>query len=310
MSLQSLATNIDSWICNRAWKLACHNPMPSAQDIQILDLPDARIRALVTGRGPDVVMVPDPPNTIEHHAELIEHFQHNYRVVCFELPGFGLSYPKRSMAWTLAGQAAVFEQVFAALDISGALLAISCLGAYVGVEFALRYRHRIGTLALIQAVEIPQAIAWSRKADVGGLIATPIIGQIFTRLLQKQIIRQWYKSALGPEQNNARCRLYTDLALDAARHGSCFSLASAYQILQTEPVINWRLLSQPTLLVHGVLDPSHTETQWETLARAVSNCRYVRFDNSAHFPNLEEPGRFVRLIRDWHTDRASSEGGS
>lgn len=203
------------------------------------------------------------------------------------------------MPYTLDRLAGVFEQVSDKLDIANAVLAVSCLGAYAGVAFALRYPHRVDKLVLIQVAEIGQAIAWSRKADVAGLIATPFIGQALAQMLQIQVVRHWYRSALNLDPSHPRCRQYTGLALDAVRHGSCFCLASAYQMLQANPTIEWQRLSQPALLVYGVRDPTHVDTEWDALPSQLPGCRSIAFENSAHFPNLEEPDRFSALIEDW-----------
>jgi len=298
--MQGVAANIDRWFCERARHRALRRPMPPTPFIRVLDLPDAWIRTLVVGRGPDFVMVPDPPNTIEHHALLIYDLQRTHRVICFEFPGFGFSYPKRSMANTLEGQVAVFNQVFSALDITEAVLAVSCLGAYVGVQFALRHPRQVARLALIQVTDIGQAIAWSRRADIAGVISAPVIGQVLCQSLQPLIIRQWYRSALGAGHDPARYRHYTGLALDSVRRGSCFCLASAYQMLQGLRVgIDWRELTRPTLLIRGARDPTHSATCWEQLPALIPNCQQEVFEGSAHFPNLEEPDRFIALMRDW-----------
>jgi pimeloyl-ACP methyl ester carboxylesterase len=298
--MPDVAASVDHWFFERGRRRALRRPMPAAPSVRVLDLPDAWVRALVVGSGPTVVMVPDPPNTIEHHAALVERLRRTHRVVCFEIPGFGLSFPKRSMAATVRGQVAVFEQVFAALEVTGAVLAVSCLGAYVAAQFALDCPRLVDRLVLIQVPDVAQAVAWSRKADVAGLIATPVVGQVLCQCLQPLIIRQWYRSAMRPGRDPAQVRHYTGVALDVARHGGGFCLASAYQTLQNwRDGPDWRGLSRPTLLVHGARDPTHAATRWERLPALIGDCHQAVFADSGHFPNLEEPDRFVALLRDW-----------
>jgi pimeloyl-ACP methyl ester carboxylesterase len=299
MFLRRLGNRVDRYFCDRARERGKRRSIASAADIRVLDLPSAWIRVLEVGSGPDFVMLPDPPNTIEHHAALIERLRHSHRVICFEFPGFGRSYPKPSMPFTLDGLATVFREVFHALKATDAVLAISCLAAYAGINFAVGHPGLVRKLALIQAPAIGEAVAWSRKADIAGLIATPIIGQVLTQCLQPKVIGHWYQSALGVDAEHPRCRHYVELALDAVRQGSCFCLASAYQMLQAGPTIDWERLRQPALLVFGARDPTHGATRWDLMQTLLPGCRLERFADSTHFPNLEEPDRFAALMRQW-----------
>ncbi len=55
-------------------------------------------------RGGDkslLIMTPDGSNAVEHHAGLIHPLRSNFRVVCFDMPGFGFSRPRRTYDHTL-----------------------------------------------------------------------------------------------------------------------------------------------------------------------------------------------------------------
>src|SRR4051812_25416393 len=67
----------------------------AARGIQRIELEHVSLRLRITGDGPrTIVIVPDPPNTIEHYDELIDLLRGDARVICFEVPGFGLSFPR------------------------------------------------------------------------------------------------------------------------------------------------------------------------------------------------------------------------
>ena len=60
------------------------------------------IRVLDSGSGkPCIVFVPDGPNVIEHYERLSELLAPDYRVVCFDMPGFGFSLPSSSYTHSL-----------------------------------------------------------------------------------------------------------------------------------------------------------------------------------------------------------------
>jgi len=42
---------------------------------------------------PVIINVPDGPNVIEHQLALLQGLSKRFRVICFEYPGLGFSYP-------------------------------------------------------------------------------------------------------------------------------------------------------------------------------------------------------------------------
>jgi pimeloyl-ACP methyl ester carboxylesterase len=297
MDIYRAASRLDLRLCQRA--KSRYSRRKHLLNIDHVRLKNCDIRVHIAGRGPTLVMLPDPPNTIEHHQQLIAELEHGFRVVCFEFPGFGFSYPKPGMQYTLAGLTQVFHELFTVLDITNASMAISCLGAYVGINYAIQYPAEIRSLILIQVADLQQAIRWSYKADVFGLIRMPFLGQLLTQSAQMQIARQWYQSALGLPSTDITCRNYTGISLESIDSGTCFCLASAYQMLQNRTEIDWDMLKQPVLIVWGAKDKTHSETEPRAITSLISDNTFVQFDNSAHFPNLEEVERFSKLAREW-----------
>lgn len=73
-----------------------------ASNITMIDTDYGKIRVKDTkGNKPVIISVPDGPNIIEHHEELIAKLAVNYRVICFELPGLGFSYPSLAYDYSL-----------------------------------------------------------------------------------------------------------------------------------------------------------------------------------------------------------------
>ena len=48
---------------------------------------------------------------------LVDHLAHNYRVVCFDRPGFGYSDRPRTRIWTPTTQASLFAKAFGQLGV-------------------------------------------------------------------------------------------------------------------------------------------------------------------------------------------------
>src|SRR5688572_18885538 len=85
---------------------------------RVVDTGAGRIRVRDTGgKGPVVLMAPDGPNVIEHHAEVIGLLAPHARVACFDLPGFGFSAPPARYAHTLEQGAGAIVALMDALGI-------------------------------------------------------------------------------------------------------------------------------------------------------------------------------------------------
>ncbi|MCI0520211.1 MAG: alpha/beta hydrolase [Chloroflexi bacterium] len=73
--------------------------------------------------------------------------------------------------------------------------------------------------------------------------------------------------------------------------------------LQNLPALNapelLARLAAPTLLVHGQNDPAVTPPSAERLAELPEQAHAIAFESSGHFPMLDEPSKFNRLLNDF-----------
>jgi len=243
-----------------------------------------------------LVLVPDPPNLIEHYQPLIDAFAPHLRVVCFELPGFGHSYTEPGFRFDIPGQALALDALFQQLDIREAVLDMSCLGAYIGLALAQARPYRVRHLMLQQVPAFAEAQAWARRADVGGLIRTPWVGQALMRAMYRKVAHHWYHAALPSGHDDATHAHYAQPTLDALQGGACFCLADAYQSLLRQPLLQWNGLHAKTTAVWGGADATHAFTSPQSLRRDLPETAFVEFADCGHFPALEAPERYYPLL--------------
>jgi pimeloyl-ACP methyl ester carboxylesterase len=251
-----------------------------------------------------VVMVPDPPNLIEHHALVIRRLASEFRVVSLEFPGFGFSHPLPGFGFSLNDQVATLTAVFERLNIRNAILEMSCLGAFVGMVLTQRRPDLISRLVLLQVPSQAEARRWARHADVAGLIARPWLGQVLVQLFTHQIAKHWYAAALPANATAETRNRFTQPTLHSLRQGACFSLASAYQSLLTGPSLPVIQLPQPVLAIWGDADGTHALTDRESILQQVPGAELVTFTGCGHFPSLEDPKRYLALLSDFGAMRA------
>ena len=153
-------------------------PKPTNGNIQFLNTAFGRIRLLDTGgTKPIIINAPDLPNVIEHHDYLISELAQNYRVVCFEFPGTGLSYPNAGYNYSIEDGANLLLSIMDSLRIKSASLSLSCSNGLYGIRVAEMKPSRINHLFLSQTCSIDSLNLWSKKT-IPKILTYPYIGQI------------------------------------------------------------------------------------------------------------------------------------
>lgn len=272
--------------------LLSRTPRPAAPGIHWLDTAAGRIRVRDTGgRGPVLVMTPDGPNVIEHHAEVIALLAARARVVCFDMPGFGFSAPSAHYDHSLEhGRDAVLA-VLEALELREATLAFSCANGYYAIAAARQAPRRIRRLLLSQTPGFGAMYAWTTRI-VPAPIRMPVVGQVLGRALRRRLAHGWYGIAVPTAPARERFRA---LAAQALADGACYCLAGVVQGLTRTGADGLYGVTQPVTLLWGDADRSHRHTRAESLLDVLPQAQIRHVHGCGHFPDLERPRQFVEL---------------
>lgn len=276
------------------WARRWHRPpVDGALPTLRLALPAGEVRVYDSGRGhPCVLLAPDGPNVIEHHAPLIARLSASRRVVCFDFPGFGHSIPAPGYGHSLDEGAGVLLGVLDALGIARATLAFSCVNGYYALRAAQRAPERVTRLLLAQTPSMVAMHAWKRRT-IPAALDIPGIGQAAMWLVRRRAADGWYDSALPRGVDRQPFRAIARRAFD---HGACWCLASINQGLRREDVHALRGVQVPGTLVWGAADRSHRHTDPCSLRDLLPQAEILTFADAGHFPDLEQAERFARLL--------------
>lgn len=264
-------------------------------DTYILDTGLGKIRVKDTGGNkPTLVMVPDGPCVIEHMEPLISELSPTYRVVCFEMPGIGFSYPTMSYDFGIEKSKNIIIAVLDALGIEIATLFFSCGNSYYAIAVAKHFPKRVYRLVLAQTPSFDTMKAQWVNRNIPGLLRTPYLGQVANAIMAKKLTSRWYDKALP--RNSPHKEFFTRHALSVLDSGGCFCLASIVQGMLNSSTHGLYNIEVPTAMIWGNSDKSHKHTNFESLREHIPHCVIHEFDGCGHFPYLEQPKAFAAIL--------------
>lgn len=252
---------------------------------------------------PCVIIVPDGPNVIAHYEALIGLLKDHFRVVCFDMPGFGYSPPAAGYDHSINQGAATVIAVMDALKISSATLAFSCANGFYALRVAQLAPDRVTRLVLSQTPSLAAMHAWSKRI-VPAILHVPVLGQAAAWAARRKAASSWYHLALPKGSDVGAMK---GPAMHALACGGCFCLGGVVQGLAREDVNFLGRIATPCTLLWGPLDRSHKFTDPNSFLELVPHADIIRFEDCGHFPDIEQPERFARLLVEGINARPDAE---
>jgi pimeloyl-ACP methyl ester carboxylesterase len=266
-----------------------------SEQMKLLQTQAGVLRVLDTGdRKPPLIIVPDGPCVIEHYADLIDLLSPDFRVVCFDLPGFGFSYPALGFDFSVAQTAETVVEVMDLLKIPFAVLAFTCANGFFALYVAKHHPNRVSHLVLGQTPSFQSMRQWNERI-IPKILRVPYIGQLIVASSTRKVSAGWYDLAL-PQRSEHKSQ-FVQQADHALQSGSCFCLASLVQGLSRTQDAEIEEVSVPTLSIYGNKDRSHRQTDFASLRAHAPAVDLIEFEGCGHFPDLERPQEYAKHIK-------------
>jgi pimeloyl-ACP methyl ester carboxylesterase len=290
--MASWSTWLDAWLSAGAVRRARLAPC-SSLPMHWVDTTQGAIRVFDSGGDkPCIVLSPDGPNVIEHYAAVIALLTPHYRVLCFDMPGFGFSAPGSAYDHSLQRGAKAMLELMDQLGVAKATLALSCANGFYAIRVAQMAPQRVERLVLSQTPSLAAMHRWTDRV-VPKVLKLPLLGQLLSRVFRQKMASAWYRIAL-PKTTDGEP--FQRVSRHALRCGGCFSLAGVVQGLLREPGDAAHLHGVPCTVLWGTQDRSHKYTGPRTILHDVPHAHVVVLDHCGHFPDLEDPQRFVQAL--------------
>jgi pimeloyl-ACP methyl ester carboxylesterase len=256
----------------------------------------ARVYYEVAGEGEPLVLVHAGIADSRMWEGQIAAFAERYRVVRYDLRGFGKSE-------MVEGPFSHHEDLRGLLDALGVERAhlVGCsMGGGAVLDFALEYPERIGNLVLVGSAIGGFRPDFGPPKEWDELVAADEAGDL--ERISELEVRMWVDGpGRSPEDVDASIRdLVREMNLIALKTEA----AELGEEWEPEPPASDRLynIHAPTLLIVGDEDQPRIFAAADLLEKELPNERKVLMHGTAHLPNMERPEEFNRLVLEFLQD--------
>ncbi|MDQ1752805.1 MAG: hypothetical protein QOE71_3861 [Pseudonocardiales bacterium] len=270
--------------------------------LSYVDTGPVRARGGNSGAGPVVLFVHGILGSHHNWAELLAELSEDARVIAPDLFGHGAS-AKPMGDYSLGAHAAALRDLLDVLGIETVTLVGHSLGGGIAMQFGYLFADRVDRMALISSGGLGREVSVLLRAAVlpGSELVLPLlasnrvrdaVGWVAGRVRRLGLsappdaVEAWREMASFSQPDSRRAFLATARSvIDAG--GQTVYAGNRFALIGSLPV----------LIVWGARDPIIPYRHGLSAHRELPQSTFELFEHSGHFPHLDDPDRFSRVLR-------------
>src|SRR5436305_5100559 len=279
---------------------------------RLLDVRDVETFLYDAGEGPPIVLIHGYGDTADGWRRVVPGLLADHRVIALDVPPFGRSGEPRAPR-LLDFYKGFFPELFDRLEIDGATVIGHSLGGAIALHAALERPELVTRLGLVAPAGLGKAppwwwhlltghkLVWHRALSVPNPFTTLAVRRGMRLFLDQRL----FHDPLRLEDDirhlvNMHCstRADFDRLLSAGR---CCIESYTGRLLEDS-----RTLDVPKWMVWGRCDGFVPVEHALAFGRTHPDAQVHVFDDCGHYPQIELPARFNRLLREWLDETAVS----
>lgn len=263
------------------------------------------------GDGPPVVLVHGLMSSSRTWTGQVERLATHHRVITPDLFGHGES-DKPPGDYSLGAHAASLRDLFDALDVDNATLVGHSLGGGIVLQMAYLFPDRVTAVVLVSSGGLGRELNPLLRAATlpGSELVLPVLSSSWLHSVGDTALRLWGKAGL-PQVSPSTDEAWQGLSSLADSDTRRAFLATSRSVIdvhgQTVSAQNRLagIASRPSMLIWGERDRIVPSAHVEAARRELPTTRVEMFARSGHFPHLDEPDKFARVLNDFTTTTTS-----
>jgi pimeloyl-ACP methyl ester carboxylesterase len=273
-----------------------------------------RVSYRTAGEGPVILLIHGITGDSRQWNAVIPQLADHYTVLAPDLLGHGESAKPRG-DYSLGAYAVSLRDLLIVLGHRRATVVGHSLGGGIAMQFSYEYPVFCERLVLVDSGGLGKEVHPLLRAATlpGAELALPLLAHRRVHHVGEAIGQALGRLGLELGHDMAEMtRGYASLSDAEARRAFLHTVRAVIDLSGQRVDATDRLyLAQmiPTLILWGRRDPLIPVEHAATAHQHIAGSRLEIFDNAGHFPHLEEPVRFARLLLDFvkHTDPAEFE---
>ena len=269
-----------------------------------------------TGSGPPVVLVHGMMSSSRTWSGQVDRLAAEHRVIAPDLFGHGDS-AKPAGDYSLGAHAASLRDLLDALNVTGATFVGHSLGGGIAMQMAYLFPDRVDAVVLVSSGGLGRELNPLLRAATlpGSELVLPVLSSSWLHGIGDTALRLWGKAglpAVSPSTEEAWEGL-SSLSDGDTRRAFLATSRSVIDVHgQTVSAQNRLsgLASRPTMLIWGERDRIVPSAHVEAAKQELPATRVEMFARSGHFPHLDEPDRFARVLADFMSEHSSPNAPS
>jgi len=275
--------------------------MPTRQHAEIHG---HRVSYLAEGEGSPVVLVHGVTGTCDQWAPVVDLMSDRHSVIAPDLIGHGQSAKPRG-DYSLGAYASGIRDLVVGLGHERVTVVGHSLGGGIAMQFAYQFPERCERLVLVSSGGLGQEVHPVLRAATlpGSELVLPLIAGARVRGAGAAVAGLLERVGLHTGPDIAEMvRGYGSLADADTRRAFIHTLRSVIDPMGQRVNATDRLYlaaDMPALIVWGRRDPVIPVSHAGIAERGMPGSRLEIFEGSGHFPQLDDPLRFSRLLCDF-----------
>jgi pimeloyl-ACP methyl ester carboxylesterase len=272
-------------------------------DPQYLSMHGRRAAFRMTGQGDTVLMVHGMASDSRTWDAATERLAKSYRVLAPDLPGHGES-EQAGGDYSLGARASFLRDLLRELNIARAAVVGHSLGGGVAMQLAYQHPEYCDRLVLVASGGLgPDVSRLLRLLSLPGAeMVLPLLVPQFV-LERGNVVRAWLRDrGVRSPRLGELWQAYSSLGDTERRKAFVRELRSVVnhdgQIVSAR---DERLHKgeRPVLIVWGDRDPIIPVAHARSAHEAMQRSRLEIFEGAQHFPHVEEPDRFAKVVAEF-----------